>query len=170
MKRELYFEAATMGDFCFTAGRPARARKVKPLPDCSWFRSCEQCRWGDCMAGNAEAAYDSAAGRMKRGEAFAGMMLNGKTAGELAEFFGMTEEQVKEEAESRKTIVASGRKRGKADTMLLRAEAVRRRTGGEAEMSVAVAVGVSTRQVRRWCKGVKGIKRGDGNRHRKAKA
>ena len=48
-----------------------------------------------------------------------------------------------------------------------RPEAVRRRQNGVPEMLVALALGVSPRQVRRWCQGVEGIQRDDGRRWRK---
>jgi len=51
-----------------------------------------------------------------------------------------------------------------------RPEAVRRRQDGVPEMMVARALGVSPRQVRRWCQGVDGILRDDGRRWRKALA
>lgn len=57
-------------------------------------------------------------------------------------------------------VIAGGRANGKSH---LRPEAIGRRRQGQSEKSVALVLGVSPRQVRRWCQGTEG-KRKSGHR------
>jgi len=163
MQRELYFEVTTMGHF---SDKPALVREDKPVEPggCHWFGSCDGCRWEDCIVSNP-VKYASERGKRMRGAALAGMLQSGMPVEWLAKFFGMTEEQIIAEADQ---YVArpTQRRNTFTDRQDMIAEAVRRRLSGEPEMHIASDLGVSPRQVRRWCKGVAGIKRDDGRRLR----
>jgi len=41
MKRELYYEVSTMGDFCGGSEKARPAKEVRPVPDRCWRKFCE---------------------------------------------------------------------------------------------------------------------------------
>ena len=150
MNEETTIWANTPGDFC-TGRERARTKKVRPLDDgCYWFARCEGCGWEGCVT-TCVVKYGSAKAALLRGEAFERMLREGIPMAWLTRFFGLAEEQVTAEARpfERPPTKVHDRK----------AEAIRRRQAGEAEMSVAQAMGVSARMVRLWCQGAAGIRR-----------
>lgn len=163
---DFYVECTLLRDVGDIAMASPKQMPIAPA-GCHWFRDCGMCRWEDCLV-CVPARYESEKGRRLRGAAFAEMLRSGVPLGWMARFFGLAERQVKEEAapyDSTASFVSIGPGRG-----MLKTEAVRRRMAGEPEMAVASALGVSARQVRRWCQGVEGIRRGDGNRWRNVQA
>jgi len=150
MNGEISIGANTPGDFC-TGRERAMTKKVRPLDDgCYWFAQCEACGWEGCVT-QCVVRHDSAKAALLRGEAFERMLREGIPMAWLTQFFGMTEEQVTSEAKPFEKPPARANDR--------KAEAIRRRQAGEAEMSVAAALGVSARMVRLWCQGATGIRR-----------
>ena len=138
-------------------------------PDgCHWFDDCEGCGWKTCVV-NAPVKYSTDKGKELRGMAFARMLQAGTSVVSMAAFFGVAEDDVLAEAEPyRQTCFENRSNYSPVDRVLLKNEAVRRRLEGMPELMVACSMRVSPRQVRRWCHGVEGINRGDGNRWRKA--
>jgi len=168
MKQDMFYEVETLGEL----GRRAVGVMERPGQEptaprgCHWFRDCGECRWEDCRISGNPVRYDSDRGRRMRGMALAGMLQGGTPRAQLAEFFGLTEEQVERQAELGAAVHARGQRYDPEFRPAIIAEAIRRRVGGEPEMLVAETMGVSARQVRRWCEGVDSIKRDDGRRLR----
>ncbi len=100
----------------------------------------------------------------------AGMLRTGLPLEWLARFFGMTEADVEEEARPYGRYAIQSIGGGRHDVGAwerLRTMAVAMRKEGKPEAAVAAELVVSPRQVRRWCQGVGGILRNDGNRSRR---
>ncbi|MCK9602504.1 MAG: hypothetical protein M0R06_25885 [Sphaerochaeta sp.] len=165
MSGDTYFEVATMGDFQ-VGRRKIRVRKVKPLDTgCMWFRDCEACGWESCVAQCVDR-YDSPRAVAARGEAFRTMLSGGLPRRRLAEFFGVTEQELTATA----AIAAGpgvGRRFDEESREEVKAEVIRRCSSGEAMASVAGVIGVSTRTVIAWCGHGPGHNAGASNRRRR---
>ena len=164
MSGDTYFEVMTMGDFQ-VGRRKIRTKAVRPLDTgCFWFRDCEKCGWEGCVTRCIDQ-YDSARARTMRGEAFGVMLRAGLPLHGIAEFFGVAERDVLEVAGM---ASCPGRKFDDDSREAAKAEVIRRRASGEAEASVAMVIGVSSRTVRSWYGAGPGHNAGASNRPRKA--
>jgi hypothetical protein len=163
MKSETYFEVTTLGDLA-NATRPRFYMPAEAPHGCQWFRTCDECRWPDCEVEKA-LAYDSVEAREKRGRGMASMARAGATITQLSAFFGLALSEVEEQIAPYVVVSDRTRQRDRCKSHL-KGEAIRRRQEGEPEKAVAILLGVSTRQVSRWCQGIEGIEHRAGNRWR----
>lgn len=169
MKQETFYEVVTLGELGRDGAEDTeRWQRPSGPSGCHWFVDCEACRWDDCI-NSRPVAYHSEKGKRMRGTALAGMLRAGMPLPWLAAFFGMTEDAVEEEAKPyvHAAIPAPDRRsRDPVARKRLKAAAVRMRQNNKPEALVASMLGVSARQVRRWCQGQDSIVRNDGNRWR----
>jgi len=134
--------------------KTSSGQAIRPYGDgCEWFRTCEECQFGDCEAAICRMAHGSRQAMARVGAAMAHGLGMGAKPEELGMFFGMPADEV--------TMVA--KEHGSRLTVLraaARGQAIAARQAGESEHSVAVRFSVSPRTVRLWCMGVEGIDRG----------